>query len=279
MDLSSGTFAYGGLRFVYAPGTDYNFFTKDPQQLLLSGDYAKVPVINGGNDDEGTLFSLVQANVTTEADFLAYLSGVYLPLANSSEIAAVAAAYPADPAAGSPFNTSALSELYPNFKRISAVQGDISFQATRRFLLSIIHETQPAWSFLYKRQKLTPFLGSFHVSDLEVETVPSDAAPPPDFTYYDSLINLAVFLDPNNPRDRADGVSPLSGIHWPKWTPGGALLTYVDAESDPVGATANPTTIPGGVVATPPRGLVLTMDTFRGDAMALLNRLFLKYPF
>ena len=69
-------------------------------------------------------------------------------------------------------------------------------------------------------------------------------------------------------------------IHWPTWTPGGNLLTFVDAESDVAASVFNdPEGLAQGVQATPVRGLVLSLDTFRTDAMELLNRLFLKYPF
>ncbi|KAL8291859.1 hypothetical protein RQP46_002117 [Phenoliferia psychrophenolica] len=277
---ANDTLDYGGLHFVYEPGTDDNFFTADPQVLLQQGKYARVPAINGDCDDEGTLFSLTQPNVTTDADFQHYLKQVWLPNANASEIASVAAAYPADAAAGSPFDTGALNQLHPSFKRISAFQGDSWFHAPRRYLLNTIYKTQPVWSFLYKRQKLIPFLGSFHSSDLQVETGISEASnvPPVDWSYYDSLINLAVHLDPNTPADRAPGVSPL--IQWPTWTPGGSLLTYVDAESNVAGdASSNLGGLVGGVVATPPRGLVLTLDTFRTEAMKIVNDIFLKYPF
>ncbi|KAL8291269.1 hypothetical protein RQP46_002247 [Phenoliferia psychrophenolica] len=280
MDLSPGSFAYGGLRFVYAPGTDGNFFKEDPQRLLLSGKYAKVPVINGDCDDEGTIFSLSQTNVTTELAFKEYLKGVWLPLANSSEIDAVAAAYPADPALGCPFDTGLLNQLYPGYKRIASFQTDVWFVATRRFLLNIISQRAPTWSYLYKREKLTPIIGSAHTADLLIETGvgPTTNEPALDYSYYDSLINLAVFLDPNGPSDRAAGVSPL--IPWPKWTPGGALLTFVDAESGPAGGIqSDPTGVAGGVEETPVRGLVLTKDTFRSENTELLNRLFLKYPF
>lgn len=93
MDLSGGTFACklfnsastlnrpadtlhcedGGLKFVYAPGYDDDFFTAPTQQILLAGNHSTVPVIVGGNVDEGTLFSLTQDNITTDADFLSYL--------------------------------------------------------------------------------------------------------------------------------------------------------------------------------------------------------------
>ena len=76
----------------------------------------------------------------------------------------------------------------PQFKRLAAIQGDIMFQASRRFLLENLPETQPAFAFrmfffssftcerslnyllfnlsVFKRGKATQVLGSFHASDI-----------------------------------------------------------------------------------------------------------------
>lgn len=48
---------------------------------------------------------------------------VYLPTASDEDIATLAAAYPSDPAQGSPYNTGVLNQLYPQFKRVSSIQG------------------------------------------------------------------------------------------------------------------------------------------------------------
>ena len=57
-------------------------------------------------------------------------------------------------------------------------------------------------------------------------------------------------------------------------------MTFVDTESSTAGTTFDsPAGLPGTVVATPPRGLILTLDNYREEAMTVLNNLFLKYPF
>ena len=76
------------------------------------------------------LFSLSQTNVTTNTLFLKFLKDIWLPTATDTEIASLAAAYPDDVAAGSPYNTGPLNELYTNYKRIAAFQGDIWFQVS-----------------------------------------------------------------------------------------------------------------------------------------------------
>lgn len=188
------------MKFVYAPGYDNDFFTAPTQQILLAGNHSHVPVIVGDCDDEGTLFSLTQTNITTDPDFLSYLKQgketvqrensvtfravlpiiffylssfsphlpffkypltfklsfpyrllVYLPTATDEDIATLAAAYPNDPTVGSPYNTGTLNQLYGQFKRVSSIQGDISFQSTRRVFLGVMASVVPAWSFLYSR--------------------------------------------------------------------------------------------------------------------------------
>jgi acetylcholinesterase len=69
----------------------------------------------------------------TNAQTQAYLKANYLPTANASTIQQVSNAYPDDITQGSPFNTAILNAITPEFKRLAAFQGDISFQAPRRF--------------------------------------------------------------------------------------------------------------------------------------------------
>lgn len=72
---------------------------------------------------------------------------IYAPAAPESAIDAVLEAYPADITAGSPFNTGILNALTLEFKRIAAIQGDLVFQAPRRFFLENTAAKQPTWSF------------------------------------------------------------------------------------------------------------------------------------
>ena len=55
--------------------------------------------------------------------------------------------YPADPRMGSPFGTGTANAITPLFKRLSAMQGDLLFQAPRRFLLDQRAGKQKVFSF------------------------------------------------------------------------------------------------------------------------------------
>ena len=91
---------------------------------------------------------VLHVSALNDAEFAAYAKSNYFQGASDSEIAVLQKHYPADPAAGSPFGTGQNFTFSPQYKRISAFQGDMFFQATRRFLLN--HRAgkhQPAWSF------------------------------------------------------------------------------------------------------------------------------------
>lgn len=62
---------------------------------------------------------------STDDEFRGYINEIYFPNASSSDIALVEALYPADPTKGSPFNTGNNNTLTPQYKRISAFQGDV----------------------------------------------------------------------------------------------------------------------------------------------------------
>jgi len=101
----------------------------------------------GNVDDEGTLFSLSSRNVTTDEEFRKYISTVFVPNATQEELEPLWNYYPADPADGSPFNTSDHNDITPQYKRISAFQGDVVFQAQRRYLLQHLSGKQKLWSY------------------------------------------------------------------------------------------------------------------------------------
>ncbi|OCH84264.1 hypothetical protein OBBRIDRAFT_711474, partial [Obba rivulosa] len=85
---------------------------------------------------------------------------------SETDVSSILGAYPDDITQGSPFNTGVLNAVTPEYKRISALQGDLVFQAPRRFVLQQRSGIQPTWSYLYKRMKLTPVVGSAHTLDL-----------------------------------------------------------------------------------------------------------------
>lgn len=207
-----GIFSYRSLDLSYLPRPDPgdNFFSESPELSVQRGAYTRVPIINGNQEDEGTLFSLVQANVTTEADLVQYLATYFPDVA--TEVQELVDTYPNRITAGSPFRTGLANEIRPQFKRLAAILGDIVFTLTRRVYLDIVAEQVPAWSYLSTYFYGTPVLGTFHGSDLlyaygllGTANVPSTSIQ----TYY---INFVNNLDPN------EGPSPAPLMDWPNWT-------------------------------------------------------------
>ena len=72
----------------------------------------------------------------TDAELRQYLARFFPEPTNFTDIDDVLAAYPADPSLGSPFDTGSEFAITPQFKRISAIFGDLIFQAPRRLFLS-----------------------------------------------------------------------------------------------------------------------------------------------
>ncbi|KAI0767304.1 carotenoid ester lipase precursor [Fomes fomentarius] len=239
VDSSPGIFAYQSLRLAWLPRSDGTFLTDHPQNLVQQGSIANIPFVTGDCDDEGTLFSLANTNITTEAHVRQYVTGNYIPQIASADLDSLLKLYPGDITAGSPFNTGILNAITPQFKRLAAIQGDLVFQAPRRFFLEQTSGKQNTWAFLSKRLKGLPALGSVHASDILNVYAGSDMT--------DYLINFVNNLDPNG----------KTGIAWPKYTTSSPkLLTFLDG-------------------LTP---LKITNDDFRVDGMKLLTKLSLQFP-
>lgn len=97
---------------------------------LNSGKFAKVPIIIGDEEDEGTLFSLVQSNITTNDELVQYLASYFPTNPNAEQdVRGFVANYPDQPLAGqpagSPFNTGATNNIYAEYKRLAAVSARI----------------------------------------------------------------------------------------------------------------------------------------------------------
>ncbi|TCD68537.1 hypothetical protein EIP91_010462 [Steccherinum ochraceum] len=191
VDASPGIMSYQSLALAWLPRVDGVFLADTPQNLVLQGSVAKVPFVTGDCDDEGTAFALSSLNITNETQLRTYIKTFFLPRAPESDIDELLALYPDDTTKGSPFDTGALNALTPQFKRIAALLGDFVFQGPRRFLLQQTADRQDAWSFLSKRFKIMPVLGSAHGTDMASMFGPGDLT--------DHLIYFAHNLDPNGP--------------------------------------------------------------------------------
>jgi acetylcholinesterase len=182
----------------------------------------------GDMRDEGTLFSLVNnLNTTTTAQFKDYYNTVWWPKASSTQIDQLATLYPQNPAAGSPYNTGLLNAITPQYKRISSLSGDYSFESQRRQLLQ--RAPGKKWTYLTDNSATSlgvlnvPILGSFHASDATFYDY--GALPVPNSkNIMDTVISFVATLDPNN---HGTGIP-----EWPEWTPTGKEM-YHFVESGP----------------------------------------------
>lgn len=220
-----GVFGYNAMALSYLPRPDGTVLTQSPEMLAQQGKFAKIPFIIGDQEDEGTIFSLLQINLTTTADVVEYLSTIFFNDASVAQIEGLVATYPDDPSAGSPFRTGALNELYPEFKRLAAILGDWTFTLTRRSFLSVAasaYPDVPSWSYLASYDHGTPVVGTFHASDiLQVfdDIVPDYAGSAFRSYYYSFLYNL----DPN----KGSGYTT-----WPQWSASEQLLQFTSSSSN-----------------------------------------------
>ncbi|KAH9012205.1 Alpha/Beta hydrolase protein, partial [Lactarius hengduanensis] len=242
MDDTPSLFSYQSVALVWQPRADGVFLTDHPQRLVQQGKVARIPFVAGECDDEGTLFSLSQTNVTarrTDADLRTYLAEFFTINVTAAQMDQLLTLYPQDITQGSPFDTGTENALTPEFKRIASLLGDFFFQAPRRLLLKSVSGKQDTWSYLSKRLKSLPILGSAHGSDIAIIYGGEDLT--------DYLIHFTTNLNPNG------GSSP----QWPRYTTSSPqLLTLLDG---PVPAN-------------------ITLDTYRVDAMEFITELSLVYP-
>lgn len=225
-----GIFSYRSVDLSYLPRPDPadNFFPISPEVALRNGAYAKVPVIVGDQEDEGTLFSLTQANITTNEQLVQYLTSYFPSNPNAEQLVrGLVATYPEDiGVSGSPFRTGMLNNVYPQFKRLAAILGDVVFTLTRRSYLHDIAGQVPAWSYLSSYFYGTAILGTFHGSDLIYSFGLLGPAAVPTVSVQSYYISFVNKLDPN-----ALGTdSPL--VEWPQWTEQKQLLNLQIASNE-----------------------------------------------
>ena len=214
-----GLLSYSTVSLSYLPRPDGTALSQSPDLLISGGKYAKVPFIVGDQEDEGTIFGIFTPNLTTTNDVTEYLNTIFFPTAPAATISKLVDTYQTITEDGSPFRTLLLNNWYPQFKRISAIIGDLTFTITRRLFLESATKANPdvkSWSYLATYDHGTPILGTFHGSDiLQVFNgiLPNNAARSIRGYYY-SFIND---LDPNSNNDLDE---------WPQWSTGKQLQTF-----------------------------------------------------
>ncbi|KAM5535616.1 hypothetical protein V8D89_010783 [Ganoderma adspersum] len=248
VDQSPGIISYESLRLSWLPRVDGRFLTDTPQNLVLQGSIAPIPHVSGNVNDEGTVFSLVNSlTVLDDATFRAYMLSNYMDGATESDVGDLFdTLYPDDPTQGSPFDTGILFAIPTQYKRLAAIQGDLVFQAPRRFFVEHTYDRQPTWSFrayFSKRVPGLPRIGAYHGSDLT-----NNIYAPGDMTDY--LVHFVNHGDPNGAGDNL--------INWPQYDTETRLqMTFVDDDNAP---------------------LVIMNDTYRVDGFNKLTELSLQFP-
>jgi len=228
--------------FAWQPRVDGKLLSDAPLHLIEAGKVANIPFMSGDLDDEGTVLSMSATSILTDADFTNFVATQEFPLATPAQVNQLVSFYPSDPAAGSPFGTGSANELFAQFKRVSAIQGDYAFQSLRRLLLNAQSPKVPAFTYLIKRNKTVPFLGASHGSDIPSFFVGGEMQ--------DYLIHFGRNFNPNAP---AHCATPL--VNWPKYdTKTRPILTLYDA----------------------PTRTNVTADNFRANATDLIASLFMQ---
>ncbi|KAK4032435.1 Alpha/Beta hydrolase protein [Parachaetomium inaequale] len=211
--------SYNSVALSYLPRPDGKALSKSAEVLVLEKKYAAVPMIIGDQEDEGTLFALFQSNITSSSKLVRYLSDLYFHGATTQQLETLVGHYSPWVWDGSPFRSGLLNEIYPGFKRLAALLGDLVFTLTRRVFLeaaTAVNPDVPAWSYLASYDQGTPIMGTFHGSDiLQVfyGILPNYASKSIQ-SYY---ANFVYNQDPNN---AGGGTSAKSKIaeDWPRWT-------------------------------------------------------------
>ncbi|CZT03141.1 probable triacylglycerol lipase V precursor [Rhynchosporium agropyri] len=214
-----GLLSYSSVALSYLPRPDGKVLTDSPDILIGKGLYAPVPFIIGDQEDEGTIFALFQSNISTTAQIATYLSDYFFPDASKAQLDGLLATYPEDWSAGSPFGTLFLNALYPQYKRLAAILGDLVFTLTRRTFLAThakIYPNVPTWSYLASYNYGLPVLGTFHGSDLLqvfYGAYPNYASSSIRSYYFSFVYNL----DPNVGSPYRD---------WPRWNKAQQLMNF-----------------------------------------------------
>ncbi|KAF8854842.1 alpha/beta-hydrolase [Acephala macrosclerotiorum] len=218
-----GLLSYSSIALSYLPRPDGVVLTESPDLLIEAGKYAAVPFIIGDQEDEGTIFALFQSNISTTAELVTYLQTYFFNDATTAQITSLVDTYPDDASDGSPFGTSILYEIYPQFKRLAAILGDLTFTLTRRVFLNVhtsVNPDVPSWSYLGSYDYGTPFLGTFHGSDLLqvfYGILPNYASAAIQKYYFNFIYNL----NPN-----VYNGSTTEYMDWPQWSANQQLMQF-----------------------------------------------------
>ncbi|KAI0709654.1 alpha/beta-hydrolase [Cerioporus squamosus] len=229
----------GAMDTSWQPHADGSFITDLPQPAMLLGRVARVPVVAGNAEEEGTVFTLGYSNVTTDAQLAQLVRAIYFANISDADMDRLLHLYPNDPAQGAPYGTGDEFEFTPMWKRIASLMGDAGIVAIRRYFTeTLAARGQNVWTYIYRRNKVFGW-GSTHGSEIPNMYGGGDMA--------DLLIHFANTHDPNGATSKS---------YWPQYDLGTrAMLDFYGNDS-----------------------IRLSNDTYRQEAIQLLIKLGLEDP-
>ncbi|CAE6466048.1 unnamed protein product [Rhizoctonia solani] len=202
-----------------------SFLPSRPADIIHNGNFAKVPIINGFQLDEGTVFS---GNVSTAQDVIDWLTstrpGLTFGITDTATVWKLLTYYPIDPAVGSPYSSG--GEVFgrpAQYKRLSSIVGDLLFQSPHRDHLRTTERFDvDSWSYTFTQFLSTtlppyfaPQYGVRHTGEIlfVFQKLPAGATPEL-IDLADSITNywtsFAHNLDPNPTGSRKE-------VYWPKY--------------------------------------------------------------
>lgn len=134
----------------FYPTVDGDVLPNYPSELLRAGRFAHVPHLYGTTSDDGTDNAPV-GTINTDEDLRTFLlrdTGFDYPATTVDHILEL---YPDDPAQGVPINTGAerFADKGWQYKRVTAIVGDIFYQGPRRFDASIYAPHAPTYIYRF----------------------------------------------------------------------------------------------------------------------------------
>jgi acetylcholinesterase len=157
--------SYRGLEWFHV--IDGSFIPRFGQQTLLSGRFAKIPIILGTNTDEGFGVN----GVNTDEQAIEQLTHSKRYILNKAEAEKMLMLYPNDPAVGSPYGWGNMTwpQLGLQYKRFTSMASDITMVAPRRLLAQQMSKYQPrVYSYRWDAPKYntTTTIGVNHFSEV-----------------------------------------------------------------------------------------------------------------
>ncbi|KAI8071515.1 Alpha/Beta hydrolase protein [Gongronella butleri] len=234
VDLSTLLSAMNTTGITFNPTLDGDVISQYPRDLLKQGKFMKIPILLGGNMDEGTSFG--PGPINTTAQLQKALTTSYPDLKPQS-LDGLLQLYSQDPAQGSPYGTGDQFSGGPYgdlFKLGNSVVGDIMVDSSRRLMAETWADAGlDVYSYHWNQTDagMPPFIGSTHFVEVVYvfanpsTTFPQSSAAPLSpgkdnwalaETMSRSVMAFIATGDPNK-ANLQDVKAPYLPYHWPKY--------------------------------------------------------------